>query len=61
MWSARSFTVHPGQSVGDLTTPRNISRPTTELRSGGPRSLIPWDSMGREGRIFVGEGPDEAQ
>jgi uncharacterized membrane protein len=48
-------------AVGDLTTPRAISKPTTELRSGGPGSLIPWDSMGRQGRIFVGEGPDADQ
>ncbi len=47
-------------AVGDLTTPREISEPTTELRSGGPQSLIPWDTMGRQGRIFVGEGPDAA-
>ena len=45
-------------AVGDLTTPGGITEPTTELRSGGPESLIKWDSMGRQGRIFVGEGPD---
>ena len=45
-------------AVGDLTTPRGITEPTTTLRSGGPGSLVDWDSMGREGRVFVGEGPD---
>jgi uncharacterized membrane protein len=44
-------------AVGDLTTPRSVNRPETGLRSGGPGSLMSWDSLGREGRIFVGGGP----
>ncbi len=48
-------------AVGDLTTPRNVSKPTTELRSGSPGSLISWDSLGRQGRIFVAGGPDAEQ
>jgi uncharacterized membrane protein len=47
-------------AVGDLTTPRGIEQPKTPLRSGSAESLIPWDSLGRQGRIFVGEGPDAA-
>ncbi|BAX94080.1 alpha/beta hydrolase [Mycobacterium shigaense] len=31
--------------------------PRTPLRSGGPQSLVSWESLGREGRIFVGGGP----
>ena len=27
------------------------------LRSGGPGSLIPWDTLGYQGRNFTGEGP----
>jgi uncharacterized membrane protein len=34
--------------------------PTVDTRSGGPGSLIPWDSLGREGRDFVGTGPSAA-
>lgn len=35
--------------------------PTTPLRSGGPESLVTWDSLGREGRTFVSHGPDVEQ
>lgn len=58
-WTIRA--IDSSLAVGDLTTPADVSRPTTNLRSGGPGSLIPWDSLGREGRIFVGEGPDAEQ
>lgn len=34
-----------------------ISRPTTPLRSGSPASAIPWESLGRFGREFIGSGP----
>ena len=27
------------------------------MRSGGPQSLVSWDSLGHQGRIFVGDGP----
>ena len=60
-WNRGISALDGSLAVGDLTTPRDISKPTTELRSGGPGSMIPWDSMGRQGRIFVGEGPDAGQ
>ncbi|MFQ6396137.1 alpha/beta hydrolase [Nocardia sp. KC 131] len=31
--------------------------PTVRERSGGPGSLVSWDSLGRQGRIFVAGGP----
>lgn len=31
--------------------------PETPLRSGGPQSLVSWESLGRQGRIFVAAGP----
>ncbi|WP_243394216.1 alpha/beta hydrolase [Mycobacterium ahvazicum] len=31
--------------------------PKSPLRSGGPQSLVSWESLGREGRIFVEGGP----
>ena len=55
-WTLRA--VDNSLAVGDLTTPGDVSRPTSDLRSGGPGSLIEWDSLGRQGRIFVGRGPD---
>jgi uncharacterized membrane protein len=57
-WSWTLDTLDSSLAVGDLTTPHDVSRPTTGLRSGGPGSLVSWDSLGRQGRIFVGEGPD---
>ena len=35
----------------------DTAAPKTPLRSGGPQSLVSWDSLGREGRIFVEGGP----
>ena len=44
-------------SVRDTTTSEGVHQPTTSLRSGGPGSLIPWDTLGYQGRNFVGKGP----
>ncbi|MDF2091099.1 alpha/beta-hydrolase family protein [Knoellia sp. 3-2P3] len=44
-------------SVRDTSTKESTVTPTTALRSGGPGSLVAWDSLGREGRAFTGEGP----
>jgi uncharacterized membrane protein len=34
-----------------------VHQPATSLRSGGSGSLIPWDTLGYQGRNFTGEGP----
>lgn len=44
-------------SLRDTETPEGVHQPTSSLRSGGPGSLVPWDSLGREGRAFTGKGP----
>ena len=44
-------------SLRDTTTPEGVHQPTTGLRSGGPGSLVPWDSLGYQGRTFTGLGP----
>ncbi|MFE2561649.1 alpha/beta hydrolase [Streptomyces sp. NPDC059352] len=44
-------------SVRDTETPEGVHQPTSPLRSGGPGSLVPWDSLGRQGRAFTGSGP----
>lgn len=41
------------------TKPGSV-QPTSELRSGGPGSLVAWDSLGRQGRAFAGMGPTAA-
>ncbi|WP_328940626.1 alpha/beta-hydrolase family protein [Streptomyces sp. NBC_00250] len=47
-------------SVRDTETPEGVHQPTSTLRSGGPGSLVPWDSLGRQGRAFTGSGPSAA-
>jgi uncharacterized membrane protein len=47
-------------SVRDTTTAEGVQQPTTSLRSGGPGSLVPWDSLGYQGRNFIGKGPSVA-
>ncbi|QCX80827.1 hypothetical protein C9F11_36220 [Streptomyces sp. YIM 121038] len=44
-------------SLRDTRTEEGVRRPATALRSGGPGSAIPWDSLGRNGRTFVSGGP----
>lgn len=35
--------------------------PSSTLRSGGPGSVVPWQSLGNEGRDFVSGGPSPSQ
>jgi len=35
--------------------------PTTALRSGGPGSLVSWESLGHQGRVFIDGGPTVAE
>jgi uncharacterized membrane protein len=44
-------------SVRDTKTAEGIHQPTTSLRSGGPGSVLPWDTLGWQGRNFIGLGP----
>jgi uncharacterized membrane protein len=44
-------------SVRDTTTAEGVHQPSTGLRSGGPGSVIPWDTLGYQGRNFTGKGP----
>ena len=37
-----------------------VVRPASSLRSGGPDSLVDWQTLGRHGRSFVGQGPTAA-
>ncbi|MGW5149860.1 alpha/beta hydrolase [Rhodococcus koreensis] len=47
-------------AVNNEQSPNNPA-PASPLRSGGPGSLVSWDSLGHQGRIFVGGGPTTAQ
>jgi uncharacterized membrane protein len=48
-------------SVRDTKTPPGVHQPTTSLRSGGPDSLVPWNTLGWQGRAFIGKGPSESK
>jgi uncharacterized membrane protein len=48
-------------AVRNDQTPAGIEQPTVSSRSGGPGSLIPWASLGREGRTFMGGGASAAE
>ena len=48
-------------SLQNEDTEPGVTPPSTGLRSGGPGSLVSWDSLGRYGRSFVAGGPTAAQ
>jgi uncharacterized membrane protein len=45
----------------DNATTEGTEQTTSELRSGGPGSLVSWESLGRKGRDFVAHGPTVAE
>ncbi len=42
-------------------TPNGVSQPTSIYRSGSQESVISWEDIGRQGRTFVGQGPNTDQ
>ncbi|GLW28620.1 alpha/beta hydrolase [Actinoplanes regularis] len=42
-------------------TGNGVHVPGSALRSGGPQSLVPWDTLGRQGRSFVDGAPSRAE
>ncbi|BCI54746.1 membrane protein [Mycolicibacterium litorale] len=44
------------ETVNDETDP-DTPAPVSVLRSGGPQSLVSWEALGHQGRIFVAGGP----
>jgi uncharacterized membrane protein len=44
-------------SVRNTATAEGVTQPTSRLRSGGPGSLVSWESLGRQGRTITGTGP----
>jgi uncharacterized membrane protein len=44
------------EAVNDETDP-DFPPPTSPLRSGGPQSLVSWESLGHQGRVFMSAGP----
>lgn len=48
------------ETVNDETDP-DTPAPESPLRSGGPQSLVSWESLGHQGRVFVSGGPTVAE
>jgi uncharacterized membrane protein len=48
-------------SVTNDGTDDDLVAPGSSLRSGGPYSLAPWHTLGRQGRDFAGKGPTRAE
>jgi uncharacterized membrane protein len=44
-------------ALTDNGTHPNVEQPTSTLRTGGPESLVEWDTLGKQGRRFTGTGP----
>lgn len=55
----RSVSMNMFGSTNDRTDP-GISQPASLLRSGSKTSYVSWQSLGRQGRTFVGSGPTVA-
>ncbi|WP_082600792.1 alpha/beta hydrolase [Nocardioides sp. Soil777] len=61
LWDASMRFADRVYATLDGSTPDGATQPSTGLRSGGPGSLVEWDSLGREGRSFTGRGPTSAE
>src|SRR6185369_2322109 len=48
-------------AITDSGTGHGVVQPMSTLRSGGPGSLVSWNSLGRQGRNFVTNAPSMAQ
>lgn len=45
----------------DSGTAAGVTEPASAMRSGSPDSLVPWSTLGRQGRTFVAGGPTAAE
>ena len=52
-YSGYEYAVHRVEQGGAAVEPAYDKPPTSPLVSGGPESLVPWDTLSREGRRFV--------
>ena len=43
------------------TTPDGVMPTNSQLRSGGPNSVVAWDTLGYQGQSFIGTGPTQQQ
>jgi uncharacterized membrane protein len=57
LWRGAVSAINQVSSVANERTNEGTEQPATSKRSGGPDSFVAWDSLGRQGREFVGQGP----
>ena len=57
LWRGAMSAINEASSIADGRTNDGTEQPATSERSGGPDSFVTWDSLGRQGREFVGRGP----
>jgi uncharacterized membrane protein len=48
-------------SLRNTATAEGVTQPTSTLRSGGPGSLVSWESLGRQGHTITGTGPTASE
>lgn len=60
LWSGIVSSLNEAASITNTLTNEGTETPTVPERSGGPGSLVSWESLGRQGRDFVGLGPSMA-
>ncbi len=60
LWPSILSSLDSAFALGDHDTPRGVSEPTQATRSGSPESLVQFDTLGFQGRAFVGRGPGAA-
>lgn len=56
LWEGLLDGMRATASVNDRDTPSGIEQPAVAERSGSPASPLAWDTLGRQGRVFVGSG-----
>lgn len=61
LWRALVSSSVEGFGPSDQPVGETVSRPLVPERSGSPRSLVPWDSLGRHGKGFVTRAPSVEQ
>ena len=49
--------INRASSITNESTNVGTEQPATSQRSGGPDSLVAWETLGRQGREFVARGP----
>ena len=50
--------INKASSLANGGTAAGVTQPVSANRSGSPDSLVPWSTLGEEGRTFTGTGPD---